>query len=168
MNFFLGQDNMAIHEIRDSRGWNSRAARRDREYTEAGGPMIELPGIVGFEIVKRQGGAAEIAVGPEIGEAEFLRLLRWLPKAHELSFYDQYFQGTPNDPGAYVSVQRQDDLFQYRLANHGWFRDWSYESPEQLAALMALNLGPCPNNPDPLKSVRITAGARLPMAFARR
>lgn len=128
--------------------------------------MIELPRIAGLKIGKLQGSDAEIVVGPETGETEFLRLLLWLPHAHELSFYDQYFQGTPNDPGAYVSVQRRDDLFQYRMANHGWFRDWSYRSPEQLAALMALNLTTCQSNPDPLKSVRISAGVRLPKAFA--
>ncbi len=129
--------------------------------------MIELPAISGLTITKLQGNDAEVAVGLDIGEADFLRLLLWLPHAHELSFYDQYFPGTPNDPGAYVDVQRHDDRFQYRLANHGWFQDWSYQSPELLAALMALNLKAKPSNPVPLKSFRISEGACLPRAFAR-
>jgi hypothetical protein len=129
--------------------------------------MIELPPIAGLTIAKLQGNDAQVAVGPEIGEAGFLRLLLQLPRAHELAFYDQYFPGTRNDPGAYVDVQRHDDLFQYRLANHGWFHDWSYQSAELLAALMALNLRAKPSNPVPLKSLRITEGARLPRAFAR-
>ncbi len=129
--------------------------------------MIELPAIAGLTIAKCQGDETEIAVGPEVGKADFLRLLFWLPRAHELSFYDQYFPGTRNDPGAYVDVQRNDDLFQYRLGNHGWFQDWSYQSPELLAALLALNLKAKPGNPVPLKRLRISEGARLPRAFAR-
>jgi hypothetical protein len=66
-----------------------------------------------------------------------------------------------------VDLQRNGDLFQYRLANHGWFHDWSYQSPELLAALMALNVRRKPSNPVPLKTLRITEGARLPLAFAR-
>lgn len=129
--------------------------------------MIELPDIAGFAIASHRGDETQVSVGPEVGEAAFLRLLLWLPPAHELSFYDQYFPGTRNDPGAYVDIQRKDDLFQYHLANHGWFQDWSYQSGELLAALMALNLRAKPDNPVPMRKLRITEGARLPRAFTR-
>jgi len=128
---------------------------------------IELPAIDGLTVTKREGDQTEIAVGPQAGDAQFLRLLFWLPTAHELSFYDQYFPGTRNDPGAYVDVQRKNEMFQYRMGNHGWFHDWSYQSPELLAALMVLNLRSKPGNPEPLTKIRICAGAKLPRAFAR-
>ena len=62
--------------------------------------MIELPAIAGLTVAKLQGNDAQVADGLEAGEAQFLRLLLWLPRANELSFYDQYFPGTRNDPGA--------------------------------------------------------------------
>jgi hypothetical protein len=62
--------------------------------------MIELPAMAGLTIATHQGNETEVADGPEVDEPDFLRLMLWPPRAHELSFYDQYFPGTRNDPGA--------------------------------------------------------------------
>lgn len=44
--------------------------------------MIELPAIAGLVVAKRDSDGVEIAVGPEAGEAAFLRLLFWLPRGY--------------------------------------------------------------------------------------
>ena len=129
--------------------------------------MIELPAIAGLVVAKRDSNGVEIAVGPEAGEAAFLRLLFWLPRGYELSFYDQYFPGASGNPGAYVDVQRKNDWFQYRMGNHGWSQQWATQSPELLAAWMALNMKAKPANRDPLKRIVIRKLAQLPEAFTR-
>jgi hypothetical protein len=65
-------------------------------------------------------------------------MLLWLPPKYELSFFDQYYPSM-SDPGAYVSVQRKDDLLMYKLANHGWSGEWRRQSPEFIAAYLVLN-----------------------------
>lgn len=130
--------------------------------------MIEMPAIANLTIVKCESDRVEVAVGPEAGEGAFLRLLFWLPRGHELSFYDQYFPGTSGDPGAYVDVQRKNDWFLYHMGNHGWSSDWATQSPELLAAWMALNLKAKPGNPEPLRQIGILENARLPEAFIRK
>ncbi|NWF74619.1 MAG: hypothetical protein HXY51_16490 [Nitrospirae bacterium] len=130
--------------------------------------MIEMPAIAGLTIAKRTSDCVEVAVGPEAGEGVFLRLLFWLPRGHELSFYDQYFPGTSGDPGAYVDVQRKNDWFLYHMGNHGWSSDWATQSPELLAAWMALNLQAKPGNSEPLKQIGVRENAQLPEAFTRK
>lgn len=68
-----------------------------------------------------------------------LALLDWLPEEFELIFYDQFYPGM-SDPGAYVTAQRKGSNFIYMLGNHGWSSDWSKQSPELLAAWLALNM----------------------------
>ncbi|NOS82550.1 MAG: hypothetical protein E8D46_00270 [Nitrospira sp.] len=130
--------------------------------------MIEMPAIAGLTVAKRTSDHVEITVGPEAGEGAFLRLLFWLPRGHELSFYDQYFPGTSGDPGAYVDVQRKNDWFLYHMGNHGWSSDWATQSPELMAAWMSLNLKAKAGNPEPLKKIEIRENARLPEAFIRK
>ncbi|KRB03212.1 hypothetical protein [Lysobacter sp. Root690] len=82
-------------------------------------------------------GVLEFSVSIEAGHETFLSLLAWLPEAYELRFYDQFYPSV-SDPGAYVSVRRKGRGFVYQLANHGWSSAWSHQSPQLLAAWMAL------------------------------
>lgn len=79
----------------------------------------------------------EFSVSIEAGHETFLSLFAWLPEAYELRFYDRFYPSV-SDPGAYVSVRRNGCGFVYQLANHGWSSAWSHQSPELLAAWMAL------------------------------
>lgn len=82
-------------------------------------------------------GALEFSVSAGAGQETFLSLLAWLPEAFELRFYDRFYPSV-SDPGAYVSLRRKGRAFVCRLANHGWSSDWLHQSPELLAAWMAL------------------------------
>jgi hypothetical protein len=84
-------------------------------------------------------GALDFDVAPQACADDFLALLVWLPRGFELGFYDQYYPSM-SDPGAYVSIQRKEIVFAYKLANHGWSSDWLKQSPELLAAWMMLNM----------------------------
>lgn len=106
-----------------------------------------------------------IEVACDTAASSFLRLIWWLPRSFELSFYDQYFPGSPNDPGAYVDVQRKHDRFLYRMGNHGWSTEWQAQSPDFIAAWMALNLTPKPTVNEPLKGLRLRTDATLPETF---
>jgi hypothetical protein len=129
--------------------------------------MTTPPAIPGIDLASREAGLIHLALGPEVGEAQLLHLLYWLPRGCELSFYDQYFPGTSSDPGAHVDVQRKGDRFLYRLGNHGWFQDWFSQSAELLAAWMMLNRKAKPGIAEPLATLRVRTGARLPDAFVR-
>ena len=129
--------------------------------------MIQFPDLAGLHIANRTPEGFELDVGPDCSEATFLRLLFWLPPRHELFFYDQFFPGTANDPGAYVAVQRRADWFLNSLGNHGWSQAWAPQSPNLIAAWMALNLKAKAANPEPLRRLRIREAADLPEAFTR-
>ena len=126
---------------------------------------MTLPEIKGISLLARDGEKLTLSVTPDAGAPQFLRLLFWLPHAHELSFFDQYFP-SPTDPGAYVDIQHKSEWFQYRMGNHGWTSGWLYQSPELLAALLVLNLTPKPGCPEPLTTLRVQKAAWLAPGFA--
>ena len=73
--------------------------------------------------------AWEFTGAVEACAADFIALLRWLPRGLELGFYDQYYLSM-SDPGAYAEIQRNDSMYVYMLGNHGWSSDWAKQSPE--------------------------------------
>ena len=80
-----------------------------------------------------------VEVEPGAVLADFVALLKWLPRGYGVHFYDQYYP-TISDPGAYVEVQRNEEFLLYMFANHGWSSGWSRQSPELLSAWMLLNM----------------------------
>ncbi len=121
----------------------------------------DLPGIPGISLLERGEDSIKLAVGPEAEAPQFLRLLLWLPRRFELSFFDQYFP-SPTDPGGFVDIQRKEQWFRYRMGNHGWSTGWQYQSPQLLAALMALNRVPIASCPEPLERIRVRKAAHDP------
>ncbi len=99
---------------------------------------MNLPVIENLEASFVQDGCS-IKVLASTTRENFISLLEWLPATHKLCFYDQYYPSM-SDPGAYVSVSRKDDLFAYKLGNHGWSGDWTKQSMELLASWLFLNL----------------------------
>lgn len=130
--------------------------------------LEEIPDIHGLEVLRRDAVKAEIQVTVDASEASFLRLLSWLPRRHEVSFYDQYFPSTPADPGGYVSVQRKVDRFAYMIGNHGWMVPWQSQSARLLAAWMALSLTSKPAPREPARRLEVRADAALPPSFETR
>lgn len=120
--------------------------------------MIQLPNLPGITVGSRFESETTLLIAPTVGVEAVRHLLWWLPKGHELSFYDQYFPGTQDDPGAYVRIQRWHDSFRFRLGNHGWFQDSQSQSPELLAAWIVLNLQPKPGVDQSLRSLSIHSG----------
>lgn len=114
----------------------------------------DLPGIPGISLLERDDESLTLAVSPEAEAPQFLRLLMWLPNDFELSFFDQYFQ-SPTDPGAYVDIRQRGGWFHYRMGNHGWTSGWLNQSPQLLAALLALNRVPIASCPEPLERIRV-------------
>lgn len=49
----------------------------------------------------------------------------------EIDFFD-YFHPQISDPGAYVTVYKENGQFKYELANHGWSSDWKIISRDSL------------------------------------
>ena len=129
--------------------------------------MTALPLIEGIRLAEESEDGLVLAVGPEAGTPQFMRLLFWLPGGHELEFLDQYFP-SPTDPGGYVDIQRKGDWFLYRVGNHGWTTGWLSQSPQLLSAMMVLNLDPEPSCPAPLTRIRVKRGALVHSAFEGR
>jgi hypothetical protein len=129
----------------------------------------KLPTLDGF--AARDGTKNEVTKGDIILEVKsatfesFLGVLSWLPEDSVLRFYDQYYPTNDTDPGAYITIQRKAPRqgrlspigeFQFRMGNHGWSSDWVSQSPELLAAWMALNVRPkTPRPNEPLKEITI-------------
>jgi len=112
-------------------------------------------------VVKQSNEAYEFTLLDGVTEASFTELLRWLPPSYELQFYDQYYPSM-SDPGAYVSVQRKENHFIYKLGNHGWSSDWSAQSPELLAAWLLLNMKKKSNYTKSLSSISVKKVLRNP------
>ncbi len=93
--------------------------------------------------------------------ANIVRLLEWLPPAHELAFYDQYYPSL-SDPGAYISIQRKDAIFMYFMGNHGWSSGWLGQSKQMLAALIQINIGAIDPFQDQVYQIEIRKANRLP------
>lgn len=125
----------------------------------------DFPSIAGLSLSGASGDEHRVVVGEGCDAAEFERLLCWLPRDCELTFYDQHYPGTRGDPGAWVDVQRRDDQWRYRLGNHGWSSGWMAQSAAALAAWMALNVQAHPQVREPLRELRLRDGAEP--AFGR-
>ncbi len=91
----------------------------------------------------------------------FVSLLQWLPPNYKLQFYDQYYPSM-SDPGAYVTVFRKDNLFIYKLGNHGWSGEWSRQSVELLASWLFLNLEKKDGGSDNLSLIDIRKVEKTP------
>lgn len=104
--------------------------------------------------VSNSADAYKFVCSEEVSRADFLTLLNWLPYGFELHFYDQYYPSM-SDPGAYVTVQRREDIFIHMLGNHGWSSDWMKQSPELLATWLMLNMEKKGDLYEPLSSITV-------------
>lgn len=93
--------------------------------------------------------------------ADIVSLLEWLPPAHELALYDQYYPSV-SDPGAYVAIQRKGALFMYFMGNHGWSSGWLVQSKQMLAALIQINIGARDPFQDQVYQIEIRKANRSP------
>ena len=78
-------------------------------------------------------------VTPEVSPVEITQFLQLLPENQRLSFYDQFHPGTEEDPGVYVSIEKEGDYFVYMIANHGWSSKWTIQSVEFITAYILIN-----------------------------
>lgn len=99
---------------------------------------MNFPTIHGFRLDISDNKSVRLYGNSETPREAFIELLEWLPRDCEISFYDQFFP-SPTDPGAYVSVQRENDRFAYLMGNHAWSDKWRLQSKELLAAYPHLN-----------------------------
>lgn len=97
----------------------------------------------------------------EVSRKDFITLLNWLPYGFDINFYDQYYPSM-SDPGAYVTVQRRDDIFIYMLGNHGWSIEWMKQSQELLAAWLMLSIEKKGGLYEPLLAVSVRKASSNP------
>ncbi len=99
---------------------------------------VTFPNIEGIRLTTQENSRINVwADAPSA--ASIQKLLEWLPVKWKLGFYDKFYPSM-TDPGAYVSVLRKEEVFIYKLGNHGWSSDWLKQSRELIAAWMHMNL----------------------------
>ncbi len=75
----------------------------------------------------------------QIPELETLNsLFEHLPESLEIFFFD-HFHPTISDPGAYVSVRKQNGKLYYWLGNHGWSSSRYWTTPNYCAKYLLKN-----------------------------
>lgn len=116
--------------------------------------MLPVPPNIDHLGVSQTNDSYEFVLSDGASWDSFLALLLWLPEGFELFFYDQYYPSM-SDPGAYVSIQRREGIFIYMLGNHGWSGEWLKQSPELLAAWLALNMRKKGEFYEPLSSITV-------------
>ncbi len=78
-------------------------------------------------------------VSKEVLSVEITQFLQLLPESQEISFHDQFYSNDEYDPGAYVSIRKEEDNFLYMFGNHHWSTKWQRQSVELLTAYILIN-----------------------------
>ena len=111
---------------------------------------LDIPGIIGEgklvgEGTSFSGTIYEFIFNNDANEQTIMRLVGELPPDTEFMFYDEEYP-SPSDPGAFVTIRRDNDQYRMDRSNHGWQKKPEGISSEKLVGYLLkcrkYNMGP--------------------------
>ena len=105
---------------------------------------LDIPGLT-REGIPVGNSVLDFLFSNDANEQTIVRLVSELPPDSHLMFYDGDYP-SPSDPGAFVTIKRDNDQYTMRRSNHGWSKNWASISFENLVAYLSkctnYNMGP--------------------------
>jgi hypothetical protein len=105
---------------------------------------LDIPGLTGDETSVGDK-VLEFVFNGDANEQTIMRLVSELPPDIVFMFYDADYP-SPSDPGAFVSVRRDNDQYRIERSNHGWQKKSEPISAEKLVGYLSKctkhNMGP--------------------------
>lgn len=109
---------------------------------------LDIPGLTGKGIPEGTSignKVLDFVFNNDANEQTIIRLVSELPLDTMLMFYDQDYP-SPSDPGAFVTVRRDNDKYRMERSNHGWQKKAELISSEKLVVYLSkctkYNMGP--------------------------
>ena len=102
---------------------------------------LDIPGISGEGKLAGEGAPVsgtnyEFMFNNDANEKTITRLVSEIPPETAFMFYDEEYP-SPSDPGAFVTIKKDNDQYTMRRSNHGWSKNWASISLEDLVGYLS-------------------------------